>query len=166
MSTMSKNARIVFFLIVTAIIVVFVIPKLQHREVPADKPNSGPTPIPKRAPGKISQAPDQAYLELRGEIFRIKPSDFGFKATKENPNVWGVVVDIGNPMGVATTISLVDGTTSLYTGRGGGILGGGANKEIAILKGYFPHSVMTFLIRSNWMAEFTYSFLAVWCSAL
>jgi len=43
----------------------------------------------------------------------------------------GVVFDVGLDDGVVTLISLVDGTTSLYTSFGGGYLGAGENAEIA-----------------------------------
>jgi hypothetical protein len=40
-------------------------------------------------------------------------------------------MDTTYPTGVATLVGLADGTTSLYTSTGGGIIGGGAHAEVA-----------------------------------
>lgn len=46
--------------------------------------------------------------------------------------MWGVVVDMALDNGVATVVSLVDGTTSLYTSTGGGVVGGGSIEAIGL----------------------------------
>src|SRR5438105_15806500 len=41
---------------------------------------------------------------------------------------WGVVMDMGMPNGTATMIAVADGTISLYTSTGGGIIGLGPHE--------------------------------------
>ena len=42
--------------------------------------------------------------------------------------VWGALVEIGFDDGSATFVSLADGTTSMYTSGGGGVIGAGAHE--------------------------------------
>jgi hypothetical protein len=42
-------------------------------------------------------------------------------------SVWGALVEIGLNRGSATIVSLADGTTSMYTSTGGGVIGAGAH---------------------------------------
>jgi hypothetical protein len=51
---------------------------------------------------------------------------------KANDAVYGVLMDIGARNGIATVVSLADGTTSLYTSTGGGIIGGGGHDKVAM----------------------------------
>ena len=127
---MKKNTRIALFILAGALIGVFMIPLLRD----GVKKSSTGTPNPRASQNEKtnSNADDtmKTYLELRDQVFKTNPQEFKFKQTKENPNVWGVVVDIGTPLGPTTMVSLTDGTTSLYTGSGGGIIGGGGNTDI------------------------------------
>lgn len=72
-----------------------------------------------------------AYLELRDMILGLDPHARGWRPTSELPNVWGVLVEVGLPEGPATLVALVDGTTSLYLGNGGGTLGAGEVAPVA-----------------------------------
>jgi hypothetical protein len=65
------------------------------------------------------------FLGLRGQFLRANPSDFNLKPSAALPRVWGALVDMGLESGVASLLSIADGTTSLYTSTGGGIIGGG-----------------------------------------
>src|SRR5215470_17118778 len=76
-------------------------------------------------------APESIYKELRDGIFTTSPDEVGIIRSQDNPNVWGVVMETGYPEGVATLVSLADGTTSLYLEGGGGIIGGGAHDNVA-----------------------------------
>jgi hypothetical protein len=46
------------------------------------------------------------------------------------PNVWGGLMEMAFPEGAATLVSLADGTTSMYTSTGGGVIGGGAHDSV------------------------------------
>lgn len=127
---MKKNTRIALFILAGALIGVFMIPLLRDG---VKKSSTGtPNPIASQKEKTDGTAVDtmKTYLELRDQIFKTNPQEFKFKRTKENPDAWGVVVDIGTPLGPTTMVSLTDGTTSLYTGNGGGIIGGGGNEDI------------------------------------
>lgn len=45
--------------------------------------------------------------------------------TLDSPRIWGGMMDMGYPKGAATLVCLRDGTTSMYTSSGGGLIGGG-----------------------------------------
>lgn len=71
------------------------------------------------------------YGELRGGVLELDPAATGLEPSEECPNVWGVVMDLGYVEGSATIVGLGDGTTSLYTSSGGGVVGGGAHPPVA-----------------------------------
>jgi hypothetical protein len=71
------------------------------------------------------------YAGLRQTILTVDPVEVGIAPTPELPRVWGVVMDTGYPNGTATVVALADGTTSLYTSTGGGIIGAGAHAGVA-----------------------------------
>ena len=81
--------------------------------------------------GQTVPEPVQTYLDLRKLIFNLVPEEIGITPTQAIPNVWGVVMETGYPAGVATLVSLADGTTSLYFGTGGGMIGSGNHPAIA-----------------------------------
>jgi len=72
----------------------------------------------------------KAQPDLRALIFATDPALLGLPPDG-NRHVWGVVFDLAGPDGVASLVSLADGTTSLYTSTGGGVIGGGTHEEVA-----------------------------------
>src|SRR6476646_7953319 len=87
--------------------------------------------MPRLAPGKDSPPPDQVYRGLREQVRRPAPAAVGIAATPEAPRVWGVLLEIGMANGTATVVALADGTSSLYTSTGFGIIGGGFHERSA-----------------------------------
>ena len=81
-----------------------------------------PQPTPEPAP---------IYAQMRRQILTIAPDEVGIAQSLETPNVWGVLMEMGYPEAVVTLVSLADGTTSLYFGNGGGIIGGGGYPGVA-----------------------------------
>lgn len=71
-----------------------------------------------------------AMRELREKLFSARPEELGLAPCEELPHVWGVVVETWFPMATATIFSLADGTTSLYTSSGGGVIGGGQHESV------------------------------------
>jgi hypothetical protein len=69
------------------------------------------------------------YASLREQILSLDPATAGLERTAGSP-LWGVVFETGYPNGSATVICLRDGTTSLYTSGGGGIIGAGAHDAV------------------------------------
>jgi L-alanine-DL-glutamate epimerase-like enolase superfamily enzyme len=49
----------------------------------------------------------------------------------ESPDVSGVVVDVPRSGGFASIVALADGTTSMYTSTGGGVIGAGTHAHVA-----------------------------------
>ena len=70
-----------------------------------------------------SPEPAQTYLQLRGRILSLNPEELHLTSSSNAPHVWGVLVETGYEVGVATLVSFADGTTSLYYSTGGGLLG-------------------------------------------
>jgi hypothetical protein len=70
------------------------------------------------------------YDGLRGQILSIDPASIGLVANEQFPRVWGALLETGYSHGVATVVALADGTTSLYTTSGFGIIGGGGHPQV------------------------------------
>lgn len=66
----------------------------------------------------------EAMKELRNKLLTSKPEDVGLSGEDAKAKVWGVLMDVSLPRGTATLVSIRDGTASLYTTSGGGVLGG------------------------------------------
>jgi hypothetical protein len=64
------------------------------------------------------------FLGLRDQVVSGDPAAFGIAPSHRLPRVWGVLFEQGMGDAVATVVSLADGTTSLYTSSGGGVIGG------------------------------------------
>ena len=62
---------------------------------------------------------------------RLDPEAVGLEPSHELPRVFGVMMETGYPEGWATLGALADGTTSLYTSTGGGVIGGGEHENVA-----------------------------------
>jgi hypothetical protein len=79
-----------------------------------------------RDPGS-NELPEIApiYDALRGKILALDPAAVHIEQTSELPNVWGLVMDWSLESGLATIVSLADGTTSMYLSSGGGTIGAG-----------------------------------------
>lgn len=79
-------------------------------------------------PHDNSSAPAEVYLGLRGQILNLDPASVGIAPTGRSS--WGCVMEMGYPNATATLVCLSDGTTSLYTSSGFGIIGGGMHEEV------------------------------------
>ncbi|HEV3365230.1 MAG TPA: hypothetical protein VG795_14005 [Acidimicrobiia bacterium] len=68
--------------------------------------------------------------ELRLQALRADAVEYGMEPSDELPNVFGVVMDMAFPNGTATLVTFAEGTTSLYTSTGSGIIGGGGYQQV------------------------------------
>lgn len=68
---------------------------------------------------------------LRGMVLHLDPATTTMSWTPDSPAVWGGLMDMSYARGAATLVCLRDGTTSLYTSTGGGILGAGGHPGVA-----------------------------------
>jgi hypothetical protein len=69
------------------------------------------------------------YSQMRTEALTIDPAELVFEGRR--PRVWGAVMEVGSASGhVATLVTFADGTTSLLSSAGGGIMGSGGQREV------------------------------------
>lgn len=69
------------------------------------------------------------YGAARNRVLNLTPAEVGVEKSLDMPRVWGVVMDVAHP--AVTLVALADGTTSLYFGNGGGIIGAGGHAPVA-----------------------------------
>jgi hypothetical protein len=74
--------------------------------------------------------PANPYGGLRAMALRAADLDLPSRSGG-HPDVVGVVVDIPDKGGYATVVAMADGSTSLYTSVGGGLIGGGEHRPVA-----------------------------------
>ncbi len=67
---------------------------------------------------------------LRNQVLSLEPAQIGVVPTPERPRVWGILMETGYAEALATLVALADGTTSLYLGHGGGVIGGGEHARV------------------------------------
>jgi hypothetical protein len=79
----------------------------------------------------IVDPPAEIYLELRTKALDVDPAAIGLAPTEKLDRVYGVILDLGYPEGPATLVGFSDGTTSLYTSSGWGVIGGGEHEVVA-----------------------------------
>ena len=95
------------------------------------KPGGGATPP---APAASTPAPEGTMM-LRNKWLTSDVDEIGLGDALGKANVWGAMMELALPVdgetAVGTVFSALDGTASLYTSRGGGILGGYSAKEPA-----------------------------------
>jgi hypothetical protein len=84
----------------------------------------------RRQPGGHASGPE-VFQGLRTRALGVAPSSLGLFTGIGLPLVFGVVMDTTYDAGTATLVVLADGTVSLYTSTGGGVIGEGAHKQVA-----------------------------------
>lgn len=78
--------------------------------------------------------PADVIRKLREHALNVGASDLELSPTPSRPRVWGAIMELGYPTGIATLLSFAEGTTSLYFSNGGGVIGAGdhaAVREVA-----------------------------------
>ncbi len=84
------------------------------------------TPAAKEAAAE----PASIYLGLRGQALKVTARDIGLEVTPGSSEPYGILMETGLARGVATLVSLADGTASLYLSNGGGIIGGAGHDSV------------------------------------
>jgi hypothetical protein len=82
------------------------------------------------AAGKEVPPPTEVMRTLRERALTLAATECGVQPTPELPRVWGVILDMGFDKALVTLVALTDGTTSLYTGTGGGVIGAGGHATV------------------------------------
>lgn len=88
-------------------------------------------PFPNSPSRQPTPEPAAIYTNLRSSILQLHPEEVGLEPSTSHPNVWGILMEMGFPEVAVTLVSLAEGTTSLYFGTGGGILGAGGHEPVA-----------------------------------
>lgn len=69
------------------------------------------------------------YMGLRRQAILATPEQFQLQLSKNEETAFGVIAEFGMGGGSATIVSFITGDASMYTSRGGGIIGGGISHE-------------------------------------
>src|SRR5439155_727819 len=69
-------------------------------------------------------------VDLRAKLLATTPNDVNIKPSQQLPHVWAALLDIGTATGSATVAVVADGTVSMYTSTGGGMIGAGQHQVI------------------------------------
>ena len=69
-------------------------------------------------------------LDLRAKLLAMSPTDLKLKPTQHLPRVWVALLDWGLRGASATIAVVADGTVSMYTSAGGGMIGAGQHQQI------------------------------------
>ena len=69
-------------------------------------------------------------LDLRAKLLAMSPADLKLKPTQHLPRVWAALLDWGLRGASATIAVVADGTVSMYTSAGGGMIGAGQHQQI------------------------------------
>ena len=84
------------------------------------KPDSRATPSDDKSSAQMAEK----MKGLRDRLLTSSAEELGLSREDEEAKVWGVLMEVAFDWGVATVVSVRDGTASLYMSTGGGILGG------------------------------------------
>jgi len=69
-------------------------------------------------------------VDLRAKLLGTRPQEVNLRPTEQLPHVWAALLDIGMANGSATVAVVADGTVSMYTSTGGGMIGAGQHDVI------------------------------------
>lgn len=70
------------------------------------------------------------FTKLRGQILALTPDQLKLAPTTDLPHVWAAFMDLGVSDSVASLLASAEGTSSLYFGTGGGIIGAGKHPQV------------------------------------
>jgi hypothetical protein len=105
--------------------------------------------------GRTTPTADRAdiYRDLRQQVLTIDPKSIGLAADSSN-RVWGVLMETRYPEGVATLVTIADGTVSLYFSNGGGVIGVGQHDGPRKACAEFISAAPAFVLFANAVTTF------------
>jgi hypothetical protein len=74
--------------------------------------------------------PAHTMRRLREVAFQVTAAELELAPTVARPLVWGAIMELGYTTGIATLMTLAEGTTSLYFSNGGGVIGAGTHAAV------------------------------------
>jgi hypothetical protein len=69
-------------------------------------------------------------VDFRARLLAASPAELSIKPSEHLPHVWAALLDWGLRGGSATIVAVADGTVSMYTSAGGGMIGAGQHQQI------------------------------------
>ena len=84
-------------------------------------------------------------LDLRANLLRTTSADLALKPTAELPRVWAAIFDWGMEKGSASIVAVADGSVSMYTSTGGGMIGAGQHDSVRMAAARFLKTVESIL---------------------
>lgn len=81
------------------------------------------------------------YIGLRRQILELQSADAGIVPADAAGAVWRAMMETAYPNGVATLVCVADGTTSLYTSTGGGMIGAGGHPSVVAANHAFREAI-------------------------
>jgi hypothetical protein len=97
--------------------------------------------------------PRDVIRRLREQAFHISAADLELSPTPSRPRVWGAIMELGFPTGIATLLSFAEGTTSLYFSNGGGAVGVGTHAIVRQMAEEFLDVIEAHLAELNLVDE-------------
>jgi hypothetical protein len=80
--------------------------------------------------GRSGPSPAQIYGELRSIALTVDPAAIERPVGESWSGALVAMMDIGLPEGTATFVAIADGSVSMYTSSGGGVLGAGEHQAV------------------------------------
>jgi hypothetical protein len=80
-------------------------------------------------------------VDLRAKLLATTPAEIKVKPSQHLPRVWAALLDWGMAGGTATIAVVADGTVSMYTSVGGGMIGAGQHRSIHLPAARFLKTV-------------------------
>lgn len=85
------------------------------------------------------------YDGLRSLALQLTPGEIGISPETFPHQVWGVVMESGDALGVYSLVAMGDGTVSVYFSNGSGVIGGGGHESVGAASTIFLSAADEFL---------------------
>ena len=108
----------------------------------------------KMTPGQAKAA--EAMSEMRAKLLTTPPSELGFSADKDFPALYGALLEFRIDDITATVYGLRDGSASVYTTGGFGVIGGIGHESVRQAAGIFVSMATRFVNRGIQTTTFPY----------
>ena len=86
--------------------------------------------MPKKKKKKKIKGSVNAVEELKEMLFNLDPKTLDIAPSEDLPRVWGFIMEMYVSQTWINLICIADGTVSIYTGVGGGIIGAGQHDSV------------------------------------
>jgi hypothetical protein len=97
--------------------------------------------------------PAEVAAGLREQAFAVQPEQVGARQMAGQNSAWGVFMETGYAKAVASLVTFIDGTTSMYFSNGGGVIGAGQHAQVREASKALLDSANAYLREFNPVAE-------------